>query len=324
MNNGVEALHLDSLFEDMSGRPEAAAAQDVGGNTIELCESAGEGFFRRMPIRPGMQWSAIDLRLKESRSFQVEMRYPHLELSFALSGATNWSVRGSRAEWELRGGECGLNFLHDASVRFEIPKTERLVGLELRMDFRLWRNLFAEFRWLTKGSFYCQKQPISAEVRLILEQIQRCSFTGQVRQYYLEGKALELIALHLYGMDAKAELEAGARRLNAQDVEKLYRVKEWLGRNRADPPGLIELARQAGLNDYKLKAGFKELFGTTVYGYVRDERMKEAKRLLELGSVNVSEAAQMVGYTNMSHFSALFRKTYGINPSTFARENGMS
>ncbi|KEQ27710.1 helix-turn-helix transcriptional regulator [Paenibacillus tyrfis] len=88
-----------------------------------------------------------------------------------------------------------------------------------------------------------------------------------------------------------------------------------LSRMWKEPPGLLELARMAGLNDYKLKLGFKELFGTTVFGYVCALRMNEARSLLEQGKVNVSEAAGMVGYHNLSHFSLLFRKTLGYNPS---------
>jgi len=84
---------------------------------------------------------------------------------------------------------------------------------------------------------------------------------------------------------------------------------------------LLELARLAGLNDYKLKLGFKELFGTTVFGYVRALRMDEARKILEQGEGNVSEAALMVGYHNISHFAALFRKTYGYNPSELGKAN---
>ncbi|MDO3681946.1 helix-turn-helix transcriptional regulator [Paenibacillus ehimensis] len=57
------------------------------------------------------------------------------------------------------------------------------------------------------------------------------------------------------------------------------------------------------------------MFGTTVFGYVRTLRINEAHSLLEQGKVNVSEAAGMVGYHNVSHFSLLFRKTFGCIPS---------
>lgn len=81
------------------------------------------------------------------------------------------------------------------------------------------------------------------------------------------------------------------------------------------PPSLLELSRMVGLNDFKLKIGFKDHYGTTVFGYLRDMRMEHAMMLLLEGEANVTDAAARVGYANLSHFSEVFRKKYGINPS---------
>ena len=76
-----------------------------------------------------------------------------------------------------------------------------------------------------------------------------------------------------------------------------------------------ELARSAGLNEVKLKAGFKTLFGSSVYAYLRHHRMEEAQRMLRRRLYTVTEVAQRVGYANPSKFAGAFRKQFGVNPS---------
>ena len=80
---------------------------------------------------------------------------------------------------------------------------------------------------------------------------------------------------------------------------------------------MIELSQLVGLNDYKLKAGFREYFGNTVFGCLHDYRMQEAKRLLETKKINIKQVARSVGYTSETSFSSAFRKKFGVSPSVY-------
>jgi AraC-like DNA-binding protein len=71
------------------------------------------------------------------------------------------------------------------------------------------------------------------------------------------------------------------------------------------------------LNDFKLKSGFRETFGTTVFGYVRKLRMDKARSLLEIGDLNVTEAALEAGYCSLGHFAAAFKKRFGTLPGQY-------
>ena len=83
-----------------------------------------------------------------------------------------------------------------------------------------------------------------------------------------------------------------------------------------DPFSIEELARVAGLNRTKLQEGFKELFGTTIFGYISDTRLEEARRhILDPGSVlSIGEIAALSGYKNPQHFTAAFKKKFGYLP----------
>ncbi|WP_238393438.1 helix-turn-helix transcriptional regulator [Myxacorys almedinensis] len=84
-----------------------------------------------------------------------------------------------------------------------------------------------------------------------------------------------------------------------------------------NPPSLLALARQVGLNDCKLKQGFQQVFHTTAFGYLRHYRMERARQLLMDSEVSIEQVAKMVGYSDRSRFAAAFRKEFGVNPKTY-------
>lgn len=146
----------------------------------------------------------------------------------------------------------------------------------------------------------------------LLDEILYCDARGPSRQLHLEAKSLELLASIIDDLDAP---RAASSPLDQHDIERLERARHVLLSEIDAPPSLPQLARRVGLNEVKLKTGFRALFGNSVYGYLRSQRLEEAYRLLSQGRLNVSEVAVRVGYDNPSKFSAAFRKQYGITPS---------
>ncbi len=119
------------------------------------------------------------------------------------------------------------------------------------------------------------------------------------------------------------DISAGARQksvLQPADIELLLQAGRILTENLASPPSLLCLSKASGLNSFKLKNGFKEVFGTTVYGFLTAKRMEKARDMLSSGKYSVSDAAWDLGYTNVSHFIELFRRQYGITPGKFLSE----
>ncbi|RTQ48616.1 AraC family transcriptional regulator [Hymenobacter gummosus] len=86
---------------------------------------------------------------------------------------------------------------------------------------------------------------------------------------------------------------------------------------------LLELARLFGTNDFKLKKGFRQLFDTTVFGYVAEKRLTVAQQLLTLTDQPVQDIAESVGFTNAAHFATAFRKKFGVAPSQVRRSPAM-
>jgi AraC-like DNA-binding protein len=87
-----------------------------------------------------------------------------------------------------------------------------------------------------------------------------------------------------------------------------------------DPPSLAILARQVGLNECSLKRGFRQAFGTTVFGYLHNYRLEQAKQMLESGTWKVGEAAKIVGYKDLTAFGRAFRQKFGILPRDYLKK----
>ena len=123
--------------------------------------------------------------------------------------------------------------------------------------------------------------------------------------------------LSLYFSEKKPDTESCPFLNDEETVRKIKHAKEYLLKNIDSPPSLKELAKFAGLNEYQLKVGFKEIYGNTVFGYLLDHRLDHARALLDAAKYQVNEVAYQVGYTNPSHFIAAFRKKFGITPKKY-------
>lgn len=130
----------------------------------------------------------------------------------------------------------------------------------------------------------------------------------------------EAQALMLAGLFLESEY-ADAARGNAATPQRqrLLAARDYLLADLANPPTLARIAAETGLSAMRIKRGFRELFGHSVYGLFQQERMRDAQRRLRAGGVTVMEVAFDLGYSNPSHFAAAFRKEFGIGPGEFKR-----
>ena len=85
----------------------------------------------------------------------------------------------------------------------------------------------------------------------------------------------------------------------------------------SEPPSLQELADEIELSLKKLKEGFKQIYGDSVFSFLFDYKMEFARKLIEAGDHNVNEVGLKIGYSTASHFIAAFKKKYGTTPKKY-------
>ena len=147
----------------------------------------------------------------------------------------------------------------------------------------------------------------------LASQIATCQMLGPTRDLYLGGKALELAALSAQFLSGEGR-PVEEPRITCSEVERIHAARDLLVGALQEPPSLDTLASRVGMNPRKLTAGFRKVFGASVFGYLQEYRLREAHRMLCDEEANVSTVAYRVGYSP-AHFSIAFRKRYGISPS---------
>ncbi|WP_128544237.1 helix-turn-helix transcriptional regulator [Larkinella soli] len=161
------------------------------------------------------------------------------------------------------------------------------------------------------------KLRFDARMEEVLRAMKDCAFLRSTRYLYLEAKTLELFALQLDEVTGRG-LPSGSS-IRREDGKTLAEVHRFIELNYLEPLSLTQLCRQFGLNEFKLKKGYREQYGTTVFGHIHQLRMRKAKALLAEGSMTVSEVADHIGYAGIHAFSAAFKKAVGYPPSRFFR-----
>jgi AraC-like DNA-binding protein len=170
------------------------------------------------------------------------------------------------------------------------------------------------------GDLYFHEGKITPAIRIVLHQILNCPYTGAMKHLYLEAKALELVFLRIEQV-LETEKWNVSLKLRPSDRERIHHAKDILIREMVNPPSLTELSREVGLNVKKLKIGFREVFGTTAFSYLREQRLTFARYILMQGDMNVTETAHLVGYQNLSAFATAFRRQFGVNPGSISKIN---
>ena len=157
--------------------------------------------------------------------------------------------------------------------------------------------------------------PITTRMMMVLEEIRQCKFNGGIKKLFLQSKVLELLALQCEQYERVENVRSASQILTPSDRDKLYYAKELLLKNIQHPPSLPELSRMAGLNEFKLKNGFRQLFDNTVFGYLNDHRMEYARKMIVRQQSTMTEIAEELGFSSVQHFSVAFKKKFGVSPS---------
>ena len=155
---------------------------------------------------------------------------------------------------------------------------------------------------------------MTPEMQTIIDQVFDNKYEGKAKMMFFRSQMTTLLS-HFFGQLSMMEED----KIPLSEREKLEQARNILAENLENPPSLSELSRQIGLNTFKLKKNFKELFGVPVFKYLQNERLKTAYNLLRSKNLSIQEVAWHVGYDSLSSFSNAFSKKFGFRPSEIKR-----
>lgn len=309
------------LFQDVEEQNASPANDD---RTWKYPQQLGQGYWREIRLRDGLELAIAHYQLHDSIKLKLPEREHPLEYNFYLPGEyKNQRNSAQPGQYSLYGS--GL-----APVEQSEWSDIEQININVHIDptlFITWLNhsdsipqALQHLVNLSSQTYYVCSGTTTGAMQMALQQILHCPFQGVTKRMYLESKVWELMAL-LVEQELKLREDRKntdcTHSLKPDDIDRIHRAKAVLLQRFDNPPSLIELARQVGLNDCTLKRGFRQVFGTTAFGCLHDYRLEQARQLLEERRLNVSEIAQTIGFANRSYFAAAFRKKFGVTPREY-------
>ncbi len=298
--------------------------QSEGGlqeHSIHLDNFIGKGSYHEIYFE-GVHIGFGDARLSNKLLIHFETDFETVEMHFALKGSS--TAISAELPSQLSFNAHQHNIIYANNMRGKMHWDSEIFQLfEINLSPAFFKkflpedtDLFDRFRTIIDrglcGSIDQQNRLISQEMYQIIEEIMHCQRKGLFKRMFLEAKVIELLLLQLEQITEGVYANTA---LSKENIDKIYAVRDFILDNIDTTTSLLELAHHVGTNEFTLKKGFKELFGTTVFGFWSDAKMEQAKIMLREQGGNITEVSQFLGYKNPRHFSTAFKRKCGILPS---------
>lgn len=300
----------------------------------KLLEEISEVSFGKGVLKSA-RWRLNDIVITHSTVFHDKPFSHHasgedeaVRLHFGLRGDYSFSYPQIGRQFTLKAGHHNIMYSRGIDLHMDLcgPVTETF-GInfprETFVSFTEGANdalkRFAEH--LLKGENVILSdhwQIVDLPIQRIIREIINCRFTGRLKELFLLSKSIELLVYQAEMFDRGNAPEKPVIRTRG-DKEKILAARDLVVENVASPPSLSEIARITGLNEFKLKKGFKETFNSTVFGYLSEHRLELARERLMNTTETASEIAFQLGYASPQHFNNAFRKKFGASPGSFRK-----
>ncbi|WP_187262702.1 helix-turn-helix transcriptional regulator [Pontibacter beigongshangensis] len=256
----------------------------------------------------------------------LEHEAPFVHMAFSLHNNRSYTLSASgKPIIQLRQHQHNLYLLPSQRVEVEWPQEAAAEFFDIFIStdsfFRYLpasHPLYMSFQHAVAqnkfGQLSSSNLPLTPRIIALLYEILNCQFSGHCKCIFAEAKVVELLALQL-DQQGQSVAPAAPEGLKDEDVEKMQQAKAIVLANLEAPLTLKDLAHQVGTNEYNLKKHFKEIFGTTVYGYLHQHKMEQSRELLLQGESKIAEVARLMGYKHATHFTSAFKKHFGFPPN---------
>ncbi|HEV3411113.1 MAG TPA: AraC family transcriptional regulator [Puia sp.] len=251
-----------------------------------------------------------------------------VRLHIGLRGNYSFQHRQLDTTFDLIGGHHNLLYSKD----FEMTVHNRTLELEtfgVQFPRETFLNFTANATDLLKrfSERIINNQPViltddwgavDPAIHQVIDQIIHHRYTGDLQRLFLLSKSIELLVCCAESCEqAQQTGKTRPRFLKSNtDKEKIIAARDLVNARIDSPPSLSEISRTVGLNEYKLKRGFKETFATTVFGYLTAQRLHLARRYLLDTQKTAAEIAFELGYATPQHFNNAFKKHFGHTPQS--------
>ena len=262
-----------------------------------------------------------DLDLPKTVQHPVDQEF--IQFHFCSKGQMNFSFNQGNYNFPLSDGHSMLLFNPQKTLPIDLELAPQTWLVSILISVTRFHSLFSSdadhISFLSpenSSKKYYDTLPFTSSIAVVLSQVLQAKVHDSMKELYFKGKVYELLSLY-FNKSEDPSLEQCPFLVDEENVQKIRRAKDIILERMTDPPSLENLSLEIGLSLKKLKEGFKQLYGDTVYSYLLDHKMEDARRMLDSQKFNVNEVSLKLGYSTASHFIAAFKKKYGTTPKKY-------
>lgn len=258
------------------------------GNTVFSCSTGKEGLHVRMLLKSAL-WHNIE------------------QIGELMIGQNQFAMLWSADR------HCNISFNHQQPYEIiDICYSPFMVEQLYPFFSELQKLKEGKSRLLSK-----KHSSLTPAMMNIINEMVYCPYDANTSRFYFDIKTRELLFVLLQYLYKRP---SGRYRLSEAELKQVMKAGEMLTEDLTRKPYTIaELSARTGINQFKLKAGFSQLYGTGVFEYLQEKRMEHARQLLMHTHKPIKEICTLAGYTRMTNFITAFRKRFGYTPGSLRR-----
>jgi AraC-like DNA-binding protein len=286
-------------------------------------KNIAEGIYGETKIDDGFFILKFNNESPDVQLYKREVSSDYIQFHFCVKGTSSFSFNDGNYRLPVAEDTSLLLYNPERDLPIEVAVARNSWVLSVLLPIKKFHTLFSsEANYITflsdenKGRKYYKDARISPSMAIVLNQLMNYNLHPSIKQLYFKGKAYELLSLY-FNRKEDVDVEQCPFLVDEANVSKIKKAKEIIISRMAEPPTLQELADEIQLPLNKLKEGFKQIYGDSVFSFLFDYKMEVARQLLATGSHNVNEVGLKVGYSTASHFIAAFKKKFGTTPKKF-------
>ncbi|PRX57066.1 helix-turn-helix transcriptional regulator [Flagellimonas meridianipacifica] len=286
-------------------------------------KNVAKGTYEEILIEDGFYVLKIQNETEDKALVEREIDSSFIQFHFCLKGSSQFLFNQGNYHLEVNEENSLLLYNTQKDLPLNLIMQPNSWLLSVVMTIRKFHSLFsseAGYIPFLSDEFaekkYYSQEVVSPAIAVVLSQLMSYNLHPFMKELYVKGKVYELISLY-FNKAQDADLEQCPFLADEDNVRRIKMAKEIIIARMSEPPTLAELSEEIGLSLKKLKEGFKQIYGDSVFGFLFDYKMDYARKMLETGKHNVNEVGLKVGYSTASHFIASFKKKYGTTPKKY-------
>ncbi|WP_446899196.1 helix-turn-helix domain-containing protein [Clostridium sp. LBM24168] len=318
-------MHVTDRDKQLYGSQVYVVKKDEDCTIYRIDNSTGDAVMTSYSVFPGIELIYNDVHA-QFVSVDVDPPKNILEINHCREGIiecesrkgeylylSNGSLAINRKFSVDNSSYFPLNHFHGITVALDFDKVSECLSCildEVSVDLSKLKSKFFE----NNEEFLIIRE--NRSIRHIFSELY--SVAEEIRKGYYKVKVLEIL-LFLSSL-GEEELKQSKRYYPKKQVDTVKKIKNYLTINLSEKITLDELSAQFKIPLTTMKLVFKEMYGDSIYSFIRTYKMQKAVELLKSTGRGINEIAACLGYSNASKFSKAFKKVIGINPSIYRKD----